>query len=286
MQNTTTPMSERIEFFKAEFVEFSNLDEDHIHTLISIYDQNCKAKYCSSEPQISLIGGLLLWVGWIFFNSASGYEIVMLSYDSIPTNIAINTFSAAAVSGLSFACFEVISFSNAHRMKIHSGGQIMNAILSGLVGITASCNNVSVSSAATIGLVSAIVYKTSTKLLHRWQIDDPVEASQIHGFCGLWGLIAVGIFDIDKGLIYSGSFEQMRVQLVGALALSIWTIGFCYIFFRILMKIGRFRVSHFYEVIGIDLLMHSSLNNLDVNAFIDGKNQSQTEKQDFIDKNQ
>ena len=83
----------------------------------------------------------------------------------------------------------------------------MNAILSGLVAITASCNNVSLVVSMIIGMVGTLCYMLSTKLLHRWKIDDPIEATQIHGFSGVWGLLAVGIFDLEVGLIYSGSTE-------------------------------------------------------------------------------
>ena len=85
----------------------------------------------------------------------------------------------------------------------------MNAILAGLVAITASCNNVSLWSAVVIGIIGSVVYNLSGKLMFRWKIDDPIEASQIHGFTGIWGVVAVGIFDLDKGLLYSGSTEQL-----------------------------------------------------------------------------
>ena len=78
--------------------------------MIYIYDHNSVATYTPSEPSISLVGGLLLWIGWIFFNSASGYEIVDLTDEIVPTNIAINTFVSAASAGVSFAVFEMISF--------------------------------------------------------------------------------------------------------------------------------------------------------------------------------
>ena len=144
----------------------------------------------------------------------------------------------------------------------------MNSILAGLVGITAGCNNMSYIGAATVGLVSAAVYGAASKLLVRYQIDDPVGAAQVHGFAGVWGLVAVGIFDLDSGSLYSGSLAQLKIQLAGAAALTLWTTCFCWTFFRVLMAIGRFRVSQFYEIIGIDILMHSSLANLDASAFV------------------
>ena len=83
--------------------------------------------------------------------------------------------------------------------------------MSGCVAATASCNNIEMSSAVIIGFVGAIVYKLSVALFERLEIDDPLQVSQIHGFCGLWGVLAVGIFDKDMGLIYSGHFRQLGI---------------------------------------------------------------------------
>ena len=69
-------MRERIDIFRSEFAEFQNLDEEYVRSLIFIYDKNIGTKFNMSEPAVSTIGGLMLWVGWLFFNSASGYEIV------------------------------------------------------------------------------------------------------------------------------------------------------------------------------------------------------------------
>ena len=164
-----------------------------------------------SEPAISTIGGLMLWVGWLFFNSASGYEIVDITMDAIPTRIATNTIAAGSTAGLFYSIVSFTSFSYTNRIRVQPADKIMNAILSGLVAITASCNNVSLLGAMAIGTIGNVVYIISGKLMYRWRIDDPIEASQIHGFSGVWGLIAVGIFDLDYGLLYSGSMNQLQV---------------------------------------------------------------------------
>ena len=109
---------ERIDIFRLEFAEFQNLDEEHIRTLIYIYDKNLGAKYNMSDPAISTVGGLLLWVGWLFFNSASGYEIVDFTLDGIPTRIAVNTLAAGACSGLSYSIHNYTSFASPNRMRV------------------------------------------------------------------------------------------------------------------------------------------------------------------------
>ena len=185
----------------------------------------------------------------------------------MPQLIAINTFVAPAASALTFTIFEHTNFSTGSEMRSNDPSRLMNSILAGLVAITASCNNVEIWAAVVIGTVGCLVFLGSSKLLHRLKIDDPIEASQIHGFTGYWGCVAVGIFDMDAGLIYSGSIEQLWIQILGASACAAWTMLFCYFFFSILSSINRFRVSSFYEIIGIDLLMHASIHDLSIQKF-------------------
>ena len=170
-------MRDRIDIFRQEFLEFKNLDEEHIRTLVYIYDKNIDAKYNMSDPAISTVGGLLLWVGWLFFNSASGYEAVDLTVDSIPTRITINTIVSGSAAGIFYSLITYLGISHTDRMRVRGAGGIMNAILSGLVAITSACNNVSLTASAIIGIVGAIAYMVSTRFLIKWKIDDPIEAS-------------------------------------------------------------------------------------------------------------
>ena len=62
-------------------------------------------------------------------------------------------------------------------MRSIEAGGIMNVILAGLVAITASCNNVSLFGSCIIGGVGTLVYIFSGKMMVRWKIDDPIEAS-------------------------------------------------------------------------------------------------------------
>lgn len=90
----------------------------------------------------------------------------------------------------------------------------------------------------------------------------------------------MGIFDKDTGLIYSGSAEQLITQLIGAIALSVWASLFCWIFFSIMSQVKRFRVAPIYEIVGIDLLMHASIHDLSLDAFIKNINPSNKRETD------
>ena len=141
-------------------------------------------------------------------------------------------------------------------MRVQDPQGILNAVLAGLVSISASCNNVGPSSSCIIGSIAALSSMMIGKLLNRHKIDDPIGSFQIFGFSGLWGCLAVGLFDKDLGLINTGSFDLFEIQALGSMVIIAWASIFSMIFFRIFKAIGRLRVNQFYEVIGIDLLMH------------------------------
>ena len=149
-------------------------------------------------------------------------------------------------------------------MRVQDPQGILKAVLSGLVSISASCNNVGVSSSCIIGSIAAVSSMATGKLMNRYKIDDPIGSFQIFGWSGLWGCLAVGIFDKDLGLINTGSFYMIETQGLGCIVIIAWSSIFSIIFFRIFKAIGRLRVNQFYEVIGIDLLMHQSFNDLKI----------------------
>merc|ERR1719478_1474094 len=76
---------------------------------------------------------------------------------------------------------------------------LCNGILAGLVSITAGCSNVESGSAVLIGLLGGFVYFGSAALIKKIKIDDPVDASSVHGTCGIWGLFAAALFDFGAG---------------------------------------------------------------------------------------
>ena len=127
---------------------------------------------------------------------------------------------------------------------------MIDVVIAGCVSVTGSCNNIEIHDSLVIGFIGGIIYKAAVQLFNRLEIDDPLHVSQIHGFCGLWGVLAVGIFDKDKGLLYVGSFEQLGTQCIGACALIAWTAIFSVAFFVIMKKSNRLRVGLTYEIYG------------------------------------
>ena len=81
----------------------------------------------------------------------------------------------------------------------------------------------------------------SSALLIKYKVDDPLDATSVHGACGIWGILAVGLFSQDKGVFYGDNGRQLGVQLLGAIVIAIWSAalsGTLYLFLRY-MKILR-----------------------------------------------
>lgn len=143
--------------------------------------------------------------------------------------------------------------------------QLCNGVLAGMVSVTASCNNIELWAAATIGVIGSQIYIQTKRLIQRFEIDDPLDISEVHGFCGIWAILAAGIFDQDKGLFYTGKSQQLNIQIIGALAYSCWAALLSFLFFYSLKKNGRLRVNLIYEIIGLDFMKHQTDGEMQIN---------------------
>lgn len=140
-----------------------------------------------------VIGTLLLWISWLFFNGGSAKTMFNPRKKSV-AKIIMNTMISAGISGLISTFFKPYIM-NTYKKSWYDVTGLCNGILGGLVSITGSCIDVLPWEAFIIGMCSAFVYTIGCRVLLRLNIDDPLEASAVHCFCGMWGLIAVGIFD-------------------------------------------------------------------------------------------
>lgn len=120
----------------------------------------------------------------------------------------MNTMISGSVSSLVVFYLHPLLL-RANRKKFHDQNPVnlVNGLLSGLISITGSANNVANEGAFAIGIIGALVFMIASFLWHKLRIDDPLHASQIHGMCGLWGVLAIGFFDKDKGVIYTSNWN-------------------------------------------------------------------------------
>lgn len=122
-------------------------------------------------------------------------------------------------------------------------GALCNGILGGLVSITGACDAVQPSGAFAIGFIGGLVYCSSAYMCVKLRVDDPIEASAVHGFCGIWGLIAVGLFHKEKGVLFGTAETNTRlsfllVQCLGMISIVAWVATMCLVFFNVVNYMG------------------------------------------------
>ncbi|MCC7573693.1 MAG: ammonium transporter [Candidatus Methanofastidiosum sp.] len=192
---------------------------------------------------LAAIGCLLLWFGWFGFNPGS--ELALTK--NVPL-IAITTNIAAAGGGLAALAIT----------KIKGGkpdiGMFLNGILAGLVAITAPCAVVSPKWALVIGILAGIIVVYAVEFIEaKLRLDDPVGAISVHGVCGFFGTISVGLFSSTNGLITTGSTSQLIVQLIGAGATFALVFVSTLIIAKVLDMVMGLRVSEEVEIKGLDI---------------------------------
>jgi Amt family ammonium transporter len=205
-----------------------------------------------SIPLASL-GVFILWFGWFGFNPGSTLSVG----DGMAIGrVALNTNMAAALGGI------VAMFTVWKRFGKPDLSMAMNGALAGLVAITAPCAYVDPWASLVIGGIAGYIVVRGVELLDKLKIDDPVGAVPVHGICGVWGTICIGIFGkkalglANEGFIYSANPMQLGVQIVG----SVTTIAFVLVTMGLLFKlidmtIGL-RVSREEELRGLDIGEH------------------------------
>jgi len=136
-----------------------------------------------------------------------------------------------------------------------------NGILAGLVSITGPCAVVKPWEAVIIGFIGGGVYQGSSMLIRRLKIDDVVDAVAVHGACGLWGVIALGLFgNPDEEIGGNGAFyggDQLGTQLVGACLIVVWVTTLSLAILIPLKILGMLRLSDTFQDIGADAMEHS-----------------------------
>lgn len=192
---------------------------------------------------LAAIGGLLLWFGWFGFNPGS-----RLAADAAVAHIAVTTNLAGASGALTAM---LVTWK---RLKTPDVGMTINGFLAGLVGITAATAVVTPFWASVIGVLSgAIVVYAVDFFEAKLRLDDPVGALSVHGACGVFGTLAVGLFSMENGLITTGSLDQLISQVIGVASVFLFVFPTAYIAFRLLDRTIGIRVPAEDEVKGLDV---------------------------------
>ena len=195
---------------------------------------------------LGALGCFILWFAWYGFNGAAASDSVQLAQILGTTTIApeVATFACMFFTWIKGGAPDV--------------SMCLNAALAGLVGITAGCANVDATGAAIIGLVDGILVVVAVEFVdQKLKIDDPVGAFAVHGCNGLWGAVAVGLFDYSDGLFYGGGAHLLGVQCLGVVTIALYTAIVMTVVFIVLKKTIGLRVSAEEEILGLDLTEHA-----------------------------
>ena len=188
---------------------------------------------------LATIGVFLLWLGWFGFNGGS-----VLSADPTLVSLVFVTTSLAAAAGALASIFTSMIY-----LKKPDVSMALNGILAGLVGITAGADSVTWVGAILIGLVAGCIVVFAIVIIDRIQIDDPVGAISVHGVCGLWGTIAVGIFSTNPE-------HSVGTQIVGTLSYALFAFVASMILASVVKATIGLRVSAEEEEEGLDMGEH------------------------------
>ena len=202
---------------------------------------------------IATLGALILWIGWYGFNPGS-----QLAMDQWVPYVAVTTTLGAAGGAIGATVISTIT------SKKPDLTMIINGILAGLVSVTAGCGNLTLTGSWVAGLVGGIIVVFSVAALDAAGIDDPVGAFSVHGVCGVWGTLVIGLWGFDVqgdgsplGLLVGGGIEQLGIQALGTAAYAIWTVVTCFIAWQIIGALfGGIRFTEQEETEGLDIGEH------------------------------
>jgi Amt family ammonium transporter len=212
---------------------------------------------------IAASGGLLLWFGWYGFNPGS--TLSAMDFEGIG-RVATNTTLAACAAGLT-----AMSYAYAMTRKWDVSFTV-NGFLAGLVAVTCPCYWVSPTGSILLGGVAGVLVVLGVELLEWLRIDDPIGAVPVHGFCGIWGTLSLGLFACGKygatgplapdnsapltGLFYGGGVTVLVAQAIGSLIITASTLGVALAVMYTVNAFGLLRVSPEGETYGLDLHEH------------------------------
>ena len=191
---------------------------------------------------LATIGAFLLFLGWFGFNGGS----VLSADPGLVSLVFVTTAMAGCAGGLAAMAASWLF------LKKPDLSMALNGLLAGLVGITAGADVISPMASIIVGAVAGVLVVLSVVALDKAKIDDPVGAISVHGTCGIWGTLAVGIF--------GGSDFSFATQLKGTLAISLFAFFASLIVFGLLKFTVGLRVSEQEEEEGLDVGEHGVAN--------------------------
>ena len=206
-----------------------------------------------------VLGTMLLLVGWLGFNSGSIASISAPGAPVVAAQTAKRTVAAGGVSML------VVAAAVRAINKTWSVERACNGLLAGLVSITAGAPAVSDFASLAIGAAGGLLYLLVSCAVERSRTDDVLDAFAVHGACGLWSLMAVGLMaDLQsppvevlptlRGALTGGDGSLLAAQLIASVSIAAWSLALGLLTFLPLRALGLLRIDQDAELTGVDLV--------------------------------
>ncbi|PWZ44153.1 Ammonium transporter 1 member 1 [Zea mays] len=222
------------------------------------------------SASLVVLGTFLLWFGWYGFNPGS-FTTILKSYG--PAGTVHGQWSAVGRTAVTTTLAgSVAALTTLFGKRLQTGHwnvvDVCNGLLGGFAAITAGCSVVEPWAAVVCGFVSAWVLIGANALAARFRFDDPLEAAQLHGGCGAWGVLFTGLFARRKyveeiygagrpyGLFMGGGGKLLAAQIIQILVIAGWVSCTMGPLFYALKKLGLLRISADDEMSGMDLTRH------------------------------
>lgn len=222
-------------------------------------------KMRGSSSALFALGTVLLWIGWIGFNVGSTHGIVAEGAPLVAAQTAMRTTLAGSAGALA-----ALTASRC-RHKVGPLGQwgiwsfehAANGLLAGLVSVTAGAPVLGDVSSILVGAIGGLLYYGASHFVQRClMIDDVIDAFAVHGVCGLWSLLAVGLLAESgttllapggHGALCGGDGRLLANNLLASVCISLWAMGLGVMIFMPLRGLGFMRIPTDFEIIGIDI---------------------------------
>ncbi|WP_346619670.1 ammonium transporter [Blastococcus montanus] len=199
-----------------------------------------------------MLGAGLLWFGWFGFNAGSA-----LAANNTAAVAWVNTLVATGAAILGWLLVEKLRDGHSTSLGAASG------VVAGLVAITPACSSVSPIGAIIIGVIAGALCALAVGLKYKLGYDDSLDVVGVHLVGGLWGTIAIGFLADPaapagvESLFYGGSVDQLWRQVVGAVAVLVFSFVLTLVIGIVIQKTMGFRITEEDEVAGIDTVVHA-----------------------------
>ncbi|WP_327086885.1 ammonium transporter [Nonomuraea sp. NBC_01738] len=200
-----------------------------------------------------LLGAGLLWFGWFGFNAGSE-----LAVDGTTGLAFMNTQIATAVAAGAWLLVEKLRDGHSTSLGVASGA------VAGLVAITPACGFVDPWAAFLIGAIAGAVCSYAVGLKYKLGFDDSLDVVGVHLVGGVIGAVALGFVAAypflagqNKGLLYGGPISQLGVQVLGPVAVGLYSFALSWVIAKVIDKTMGFRITGEEEVTGVDITTHA-----------------------------